>query len=423
MTPSTARPSTHSVQARTHPLLGTVLALAALGACGGGGAEAAPPIPTPTPVKSPGAAAPEAALPLGQRAGALVQRWGKPRRMLVGLGGTRPFSSVLNQNLKPDIYEHYLAGLGNYTHSWDRWNSPSGAFLSLFAARADQLGAIPMFTLYQMASWGDGNLYGLKDAAFMKNYWDNVRLMFDRIRLYGKTTLVNFEPDFWGYAQLDWAKYGTRNAKEQRALVRTVNPDCAHLPDSVAGMGQCLVHMARTLAPNASVGFPPAMFPGIVTSEEIAYLKDVGADKADFVVMQTLDRDAGCFEVSYTADGALCTRPSSPPHWWWDATNRTPPSFTSHFARARQYHEGLGLPLIWWQTPLGVPSDTPGGSKGAFRDNRVQYFLTKPQELVAAGAAAVVFGEGHPTQTTVDTDGGQFKRLSTRYFTAPAALP
>ena len=120
----------------------------------------------------------------------------------------------------------------------------------------------------------------------------------------------------------------------------------------------------------------------------------------------------------------MCIRdsPSSVPYWW-DATNQTTPSFASHFAIARQFHEGLGLPLIWWQTPLGVSSTTPGGTKGNFRDNRVEYFLTKPNELVAAGAAGVVFGEGHVTQTTIDTDGGQFKRLSTRYFAAPAALP
>lgn len=365
--------------------------------------------------------APDPARPLALRAGDLVQAWGKPRRLLVGLGGGTPQNTLDAQRITLDIQEHYLVGLGGYGHAWDKWSSPPGSFVQLFTARSDQASGIPMFTLYQMATWGDGNLYGLKDTAFMTQYWDNVRLMYQHINRFGKATLVNFEPDFWGYAQLDKAQQGTTDATRQFALVRSVNPDCANQPDTVAGMGRCLVQMARTLAPNAYVGFPPAMW-GFDPAAEIAFLKAVGADKADFVVMQTLDRDAGCFEAGYTDEDALCTRPSKEAYWW-DATNQTTPSFASHFALARRYHEGLELPLVWWQTPLGAPSAAPGGTKGTFRDNRVQYFLTKPHELAAAGAAAVVFGQGHTTQTGIDTDGGQFKRLSTRYFAAPAALP
>ncbi len=341
--------------------------------------------------------------------------------MLVGLGGDSPLSSLDSQRITPDIYEHYLVGLGHGNHSWEKWNSPPGAFVGLFAAQADQIGAVPMFTLYQMATLGDGNLSGLQDKNFMTQYWDNVRLMYRQIKAYGKPTLVNFEPDFWGYAQLDRGNQGTKVANLQFAHVPSVNPDCANLPDSVAGMGQCLVQMARALAPNAYIGFPPSMW-GFAPSEEIAFLKDVGADKADFVVMQTLDRDAGCFEAAYTGEDALCNRPSNE-SYWWDASNRTTPSFASHFKQARQFHEALGLPLVWWQTPLGVPTAMPGGTRGAFRDNRAHYFLTKPQELVAAGAAAAVFSQGHTSQTTIDTDGGQFKRLSHRYLSAPAPLP
>lgn len=359
--------------------------------------------------------------PLHQRAGDLVQKWGKPRRMLLGLGGGSPVSSLQSQGISVDIYEHYLVGLGQANHSWEKWNSPSGAFVGLFAAQADQMGAVPMFTLYQMATWGDGNLSGLQDKNFMTLYWDNVRLMYRQIKAFGKPTLVNFEPDFWGYAQLDRGNQGTKVAKRQFAHVPSANPDCANLPDSVAGMGQCLVQMARALAPNAYIGFPPSMW-GFASSDEIAFLKEVGAEKADFVVMQTLDRDAGCFEATYIEEDALCNRPSKEPYWW-DATNQTTPSFASHFKQARQFHEGLGLPLVWWQTPLGVPTATPGGRRTVFRDNRAHYFLTKSQELVAVGAAAAVFSQGHTTQTNIDTDGGQFKRLSHGYLSAPTTLP
>lgn len=360
--------------------------------------------------------------PLAQRAGALASFLGKPKRLLVGLGDT-DLADVIAQNIRIDIKDRYLTNVNvDGQYSWDRWGTGGGDYVTEVARDADAAGAIPMYTLYQMATWGDGNIFGLGHARFMTPYWDNVRLMFQKIKLYGKPVLVNLEPDLWGYAQQDRLLSGTTDATRQPALVKSVNPDCAHLTDTVASMGQCLVHMARTLAPNAYVGFPPAGWPGLDTDNEIAYLKQVGADTADFVIMQTLDRDAGCFEANYNGEDAMCTRESNTPYWW-DATNQTTPNFTQEFAIARRFHDGLQLPLIWWQTPLGVPSDTPGGTKGAFRDNRVQYFLTRAQELVNAGSVAVVFSAGHPTQTNITSDGGQFKRLSTQYLAAPAALP
>lgn len=360
--------------------------------------------------------------PLAKRAGALAQLLGKPNRLLIGLG-TTDLSDIQAQDIHIDIKDHYLTNIGTFGHySWDQWGLGGGSYIDEATRDSDALNAIPMFTLYQMATWGDGNLWGLLDTAFMTGYWDNVRLMFHKINAYGKPVLVNFEPDFWGYAQEDRTMSGTRDATQQPALVGTVNPDCRHLPDTVAGMGLALLHMARTQAPNAYVGFPPSNWPGFVIDNEIAFLKQVGANKADFTVMQTLDRDAGCFEAAFTSESAGCIRPSDVPYWW-DSSNNTSPSFSEHFSVARRFHEGLGLPLIWWQTPQGVSSDTPGGTRGAFRDNRTEYFLTRASELVSAGGLAAVFSPGHLTQTDITTDNGQFQRLSQQYLATPAVLP
>jgi hypothetical protein len=354
-----------------------------------------------------------ASYPLEQRPGALAQAWGKPRRLLVGLG-TATVPTIQAQNLLPDIYDQYLVGARST--QWPSWNSPAGAYVGIVAANADRLGAIPMFTLYQMATLGDGNLTGLSDPSFMLGYWDNVRLLFQQLAAYGKPALVNLEPDFWGYAHR-----ASPDPSQHFVHVNTANPDCLNQPNTLVGMGECLVQMARATAPKAYVGFPPSLFPD-VAANELGYLKQIGAAKADFVVMQTLDRDAGCFEARYSGSGAACTRVSSLPYYW-DDTNQTTPSFASHFAMVRTYFEGLQLPVLWWQTPLGVPASTPGGTAQAFRDNRAQYFLTHAQELVAAGGVGVVFSPGHATQTNITTDGGQFKRLSTSYLAAPATLP
>ncbi len=351
-------------------------------------------------------------IPLEQRPAVLAEAMGKPKRLLVGLG-TTPVESIQAQNLKPDIYDRYINGVG--PQSWPSWNSPWGSYIAHVAKNADLMGAVPMFTLYQMASRGDKDLSGLVDPTFMRQYWDNVRLLFQQLKRYNKPALVNFEPDFWGYAQRK-----SPDPERMLVLVGPSNPDCGNLPSDMVGMARCLVQMARTQAPKALIGFPPSGFPDLARTE-LAYMKQIGAGLADFAVMQTLDRDAGCFEAVYTGDKALCTRKSSIPYYW-DETNRTQPGFNAHLSAARRYFEGLQLPLLWWQTPQGVASPIPGGKAGAFRDNRTQYFLNHAEELVAAGGIGVIFSPGHPSQTTIDSDGGQFKRLSARYLENPAAL-
>jgi hypothetical protein len=364
---------------------------------------------------SPATVTPFNQLPVAKRQAALAQALGKPQRLLVGLGAVEK-TSVQKQSLLPDIFDTYIGGVG--ADSWPYWNSPTGEYAQMHARNADCFGSVPMFPLYQMASRGDGNMTVLYDFAFMQGYWDNVRILFNQLQIYGNSALVNVEPDFWGYAQ----RIST-DPNKHFAHVSLVNPDCSDMKDSVASVAGCLIRMARKYAPKAYVGFPPAQFDDIAANE-LNYFKLLGVDKADFVVTQTLDRDIGCIEAAYTSSGANCSRPISANSLKiWDETNVTSPNFTEHFATAKSFSTGLGLPLIWWQTPMGVPSTAPGGTALSFRDNRMRYFLSHASELVNAGGVGVVFSPGHVTQTNLNTDGGQFKTLSTAYLSKPAVLP
>ena len=330
---------------------------------------------------------------------------GKPSRLLVGLGtqGTAGVSSaVISQRLAPDIYDRYLGG------SWTTWDSPPCDYVCLVAKEAESFGAVPMFTLYQMADDGGDNLSVLTNTAFMSSYWARVKLLYQDIAAFKKPTLVNLEPDFWGFAE---RASPNGDPKQLAALVRS-NPDCATLTDDVAGVAGCLIAMARKYAPNAYVGFPPSSWGGKTHSDVIAFMNELGAASADFIVEQTLDRDAGCYE----SGASYCQGSGS---YYWDESN-----FEDFLASVKQDTAGIGnLPLIIWQTPLGVPSSTPGGSPYHYRDNREQIFLTHPTELTAVGALALVFGTGEDHQTNITTDGGQFQKLDAAYLSAPAALP
>jgi hypothetical protein len=88
----------------------------------------------------------------------------------------------------------------------------------------------------------------------------------------------------------------------------------------------------------------------------------------------------------------------------------------------KQVTQGLGLPMMWWQVPFGVPSTTSGGTAGHYRDNRVHYMFSHVSDFVAAGGVGAVFGTGASNQTDITTDGGQFKTAVASYFANPTSL-
>lgn len=342
---------------------------------------------------------------------ALATKLGAPSRFLVGVGNDGNGNGAshragyeLGSNI--DIHYMYLSGLG-----WPTWSSPAGAYVGLEATAAKAHGAIPMFTLYQAAVNGDGNLAPFATDDYMKKYWANVRLLFAQLDAFGDAAIVHVEPDFWGYAQ---KKNGAPAATPVK--VNNLVPECKDLPNDVSGFGRCVIRLSRKLAPNVAIGLSASAWgktsSGKSQPKEIAsFMKAVGGDQADLLVLETLDRDAGCFEVGTDPN---CKRTGS---FYW--TNQ---DFADHLAWAKTMHEQMGLPLLWWQMPLGVPSASPG-SASKYRDNRVQYLFSHPDQFVAAGGIGAVFGTGAANQTTVETDGGQFEKALAGYLSKPAALP
>src|SRR6185312_11808419 len=104
--------------------------------------------------------------------------------------------------------------------------------------------------------------------------------------------------------------------------------------------------------------------------------------------------------------------------------------FNNYVASCKKYHQAFSLPLIWWQTPLGVASTTAGKNKYAsqgYRDNRVPYFFGHVPLLIDAGGIGAVFSAGQGDQADISTDitadgTHQFKAALTTYNAAPAPL-
>ena len=266
-----------------------------------------------------------------------------------------------------------------------------------------------MFTLYSMADAGEGQSEVLQDDAYMKAYLEGARLLFQRLGAFGDPAVVHFEPDFWGFMQQK-----EPDPREQKAQVEPHAPECAGLGNNVAGLGRCLVRLARQNAPKTLIGFHASSWAHREPKMVADYLVDLGAREADFVGVETLDRDAGCFEARKDPN---CQRQDGP--WYWDETNQRSPNFHEHLEWARALAERVERPLLWWQMPLGVPSDVPGGKPGQYRDNRVRYLFAHVDEFVSAGGVGAVFGVGAANQTYITSDGGQFKRAVEKYRANP----
>ncbi len=301
---------------------------------------------------------------------------------------------------------HGLPGRGGWSDA-----PPGGTFVDSFARSADAHGTTPMFTLYSMAEDDENNLHVLSDDKYMGAFWTGARLLFQRLGAYGKPTVVHLEPDFWGFAQ-QASPDGTR-----AVLVKRFASECGDASEDLRGMARCLLKLARTYAPRAAVGFHASVWAGTPASI-VRFLRAVGADQADLIVTDMTDRDAGCWERGTDPE---CQGPSLNGHYL-DETNRTSPNFHEVLAWAKEIHDGLGLPVLWWQVPLGVPSQRAAGRMDHYRDNHVHYMFGHIDELIDAGGVGAVFGTKVPHQTTIATDGGQFKAAVAQYFQSPVPL-
>jgi len=360
------------------------------------------------------------AIPSGPTSASKIAQTLGRSNFLIGLGNdldqnnNHDLDGAFRLGTPLDLHYAYLSAYKNADGSWGSWASwnPDGGFVRIITDVADAHGTVPMVTLYAMAEQGDGNLSGFTDDSFEKSYWGDVKTLFQRLGDFGKPALVHLEPDFWAYAE--------QQSKEDPTSIKahlTANvPDCAGLSDDLVGFGHCYARIARMYAPKALIGFHASEWANSDPAAIAKFLNAVGADQTDLIFSDMLDRDAGCFEAG--TDPA-CQRQGV---FYWDESNQTSPNFHDNLTWSKAISDGVEHPMIWWQLPLGVPSTAKGGSAGHYRDNRVHYIFSHIAEYVAAGGLGAAFGVGAGNQTTIDSDGDQFKNAVATYYQAPVPL-
>lgn len=113
--------------------LALALLVAGLASCGGGGSTSSPVTDAITP--------PLGTAPAPPPAPPITTVLGVPSRMLGGLGAGNPIAEMTKQQIRPDIIDTYLVGVGGA--SWPTWNSPDGAYVTHVSANVPAAGAVP----------------------------------------------------------------------------------------------------------------------------------------------------------------------------------------------------------------------------------------------------------------------------------------
>jgi hypothetical protein len=336
-------------------------------------------------------------------------------------GGWMPASGV-----PWDYAYQYLAGGINTSSSWQGWSS-NASFPLDYARSAAADGYVPVLTYYEMLQSVGGcgscaeaqrDLTHLNDPSLMAAYFADFTTLMRRLGSgtyggvagYGRTVVVQVEPDLSGYAEQAVLNgpscYGFCTGQGNdpallRAAVKSSGaPDVAGFDDTYRGFSLGLAHLRDLYAPNVILGFhvsdwatridigsspDPSVDPVALGDEAGAFAARAGAQVGtyDLVFNDVADRDSGVSAI------------------WWDETNTTVPDFSRWESYLHAVTSTTGRPAMVWQVPEGNRwFDTEDGSPGHTRDNRAEYFLSHPQELVDAGVVAVLFGIGNSGSTT-----------------------
>jgi hypothetical protein len=358
---------------------------------------------------------------------------GLPTHFAFGLHAA-PGDAWLAQSAVPWDYTYqYLVGGVNTNAGWETWNT-SGQFPLYYAQSAAASGRIPMFPYYELlqsngtcntCAENQRDIVNLNNAGLMQAYYANFALLmkrlgpgtYDGIKGFGKTALINLEPDFTvGYAMqavnnnAECFGYCTGQGNNPGFLKASVASsgyaDVAGYADDYSGFTRAIAHLRDLYAPNVLLGpnisnFATGTDIGTDTNPNTnaaalgqqvgVFLSQTGAH--DVLFNDPLDRDAGQYKAWYGQNR------------WWDRLNVTFPNFQ----RWEQYLQAIrsadgDRSILLWQVPIGNQYfATVNNTNGHFQDNRAEYIFDHVPELIQSGIVGVMFGAGN-SGNSVQTD-------------------
>jgi hypothetical protein len=314
----------------------------------------------------------------------------------------------------------YLAGGVNTGKGWETWNTPTGAFATLYVNASGANGYIPVFTYYELlqsnpstgANESDRDFSNLNNTSTMNAYYANFKLLMQNAGTYAKPVVVHVEPDLWGY--LEQRAAGGAASTLTASVASSGFADVAGIPDTAQGFAFALLKLRDLYGPNVILGIHSSMWGSgmdVATNrsttlnaiaeadKNAAFLNSAGISSNpygstwDLIFNDVDDHDAAWWEQQ-GADNASSTH-------WWDPSNTTFPNFTRYLGWVAELKAKTNRPQVVWQVPVGNQYFlTMNNTCGHYQDNVAPYFISHAPDLYAAGLIAVMFGAGNACQTT-----------------------
>jgi hypothetical protein len=327
---------------------------------------------------------------------------GWPKTLQIGLTDAPGGAAALRAHAPFGFRYQYLAGGVNTGAGWSTWN-PNGTFASMYVQDSWAHGVVPVLSYYMLlqsspkgGDEGQTDLAHLRDPQLMAAYWNDVRLLFVRVKG-SKPVVVHVEPDLWGYLEQ------------------------AHATQLAASFAQRWIALRNQLAPNVVLAYHMS---GWGTRHDIVY-----EDPPDATVVRYATQSAAfyrslhahfdvAFEDFSDRDAGFYEQVEGNPNTWF-----TPADFHRHLLYGATFVRLAGIRMAAWQIPLG--NTTLDDTWGHYRDNRVEWLLgptgrAHPRAYVNAGYVGFLFGGGADGTTSATTDGGYFFARAEAYYAGGA---
>jgi hypothetical protein len=294
-------------------------------------------------------------------------------------------------------------------------------FINNKAEVARSVGAIPVYTFYQLLQLGQNSgLAGsepevvqavMASDTLMRDYFDNFVIVLQALAGIEGISIVHVEPDSWGFMMWAMGVEGNDDPESVPARVDgSGHPDVAGFADNAAGLGQALVHLRDLHAPEVRLGWHASNF-RVGTRPEVV--------SAFFSAM-------GDWDVLF---GEHPHNEADESRWWepWDETAVAVNLgwFSAVTASAR-------LPIILWQLPIGTMdwhlwgNDNDAVMIGRFAEAGVAGFLFEhqgsgddPDEFRALGGLGAV----PPADSGAGGTAAHMRDRVAAYSANPAAWP
>nr|WP_067062639.1 hypothetical protein [Mucilaginibacter sp. L294] len=379
--------------------------------------------------------------------GTATNSWPKTLSALpkhVAFGTNGDYSQSVNYIKESDYQYQYLAD-DIFTGGWASWNYPNGSFAKNFLEKTDKLGKIPVFTYYNLVPaknrYEDPAFTNLNDSEVMNKYLDDWKLLLQICNTFGKTVIIQYEPDLFGYMQF----YKNDPSKSSIKVGQSNHPDAKGFSNDLKGLAQVIVSMRNKYAPNVLLGWQASQWaaglgliinkpnPEQMATETANYYQSLQAP-FDLIFSEFSDSDSGYDQVVNNKFNTV-----------WSATLFPANNDMNDFDRFQRFLKKLnqqtGQKIILWQIPIGnTLTKTCNNKSGHYKDNKAEYFLQPVlsngnmdniKAYQQAGVIAFLFGNGISNCTsyldskkdgitgageTMDDDGGYLRKGMKAYY-------